>query len=44
MSGIIFTSLYRRENGLEIDLDNQIKKYRKHWDKYEPRVNEGKMN
>lgn len=44
MSGIIFISLHRRENGVEINLDVQIERYRKHWNKYCPEVNEGKMN
>jgi hypothetical protein len=44
MSGIIFTSLHRKENNLEINLDEQISRYRKHWEKCDPRVNEGKMN
>ena len=43
MSGIIFTSLHRRENGIEINLDAQISKYRKHWEEIDPRVNEGKL-
>jgi len=42
ISSIIFTSLHRRENGREINLDEQIDKYRKHWEKYDPKVNEGK--
>lgn len=41
MSSIIFVSLHRRENGNDINLDGQIKKYRDHWDKYDPNVNKG---
>lgn len=43
MSGIILTSCYRKFKGLEIDLDSQIKKYRDHWDKVDPKVNEGNI-
>ena len=43
MSGIIFTSLHRREKGLEINLEKQIEKYRKHWDEFDPNVNKGKL-
>lgn len=43
MSGIIFTSLHRRENGIDINLEEQIKKYRAHWEKYDPKVNEGRL-
>ena len=42
MSSIIFKSLHRRVNGNDIKLDDQIKKYRDHWEKYDPKVNEGK--
>lgn len=41
MSGIIFTSLHRRENGIDIDLEGQIKRYRDFWEEHAPNVNKG---
>jgi len=41
MSGIIFTSLYRRENGIDIDLEGQIKRYRDFWEEHAPQINKG---
>jgi len=32
MSGIIFTSLHRKLNGKDIDVEGQIKLYKYHWD------------
>ena len=43
MSGIIFTSLHRRENGVDVNLEEQISMYRKHWERFDPKVNEGKL-
>jgi hypothetical protein len=43
MSGIIMSSFHRRINGKEIKLDEQIKHYRKYWDKVDPKINQGKM-
>ena len=33
MSGIIFTSVHRRLNEKELDLDKQVKQYQDHWKK-----------
>jgi hypothetical protein len=43
MSGIIMASFHRRINEKEINLESQIKKYRKYWAKVDTKVNEGKM-
>lgn len=42
MSGIILTSFHRKENGKDLDIDTQVKKYIKHWEKHDPKVNQGK--
>lgn len=42
MSGIILTSLYRKLNGIEIDLDNQIKYYKDYWAESERKETERK--
>lgn len=44
MSGIILTSFHRRLNDKPLDLDDQIKYYRKYWAKVDPNINEGKNN
>lgn len=41
MSSIIFKSLHRRENGNDIKLDEQIKRYRDYWNDVDPNVNKG---
>lgn len=43
MSGIIFTSLHRKGNKKEIELDKQIKFYRDYWERVNPKVNEGNL-
>lgn len=35
MSSIILTSLHRKKNGKDIDLEGQIVKYRTHWEKHD---------
>jgi hypothetical protein len=34
MSGIIFTSIHRKLNGKDINLEEQVKKYQKYWEMY----------
>ena len=34
MSGIIYTSLHRKLNNKDIDIEGQIEEYRKHWKKF----------
>ena len=34
MSGIIFTSFYRKLHGKPLDIDGQVAKYKAHWEKY----------
>jgi hypothetical protein len=41
ISSIILTSLYRTVKGEDIKLDEQIKHYQDHWEKYNPDVNKG---
>ena len=41
MSGIIFTSLWRKYHNVDICLNDQVKKYRDHWEEYDPKVNKG---
>ena len=41
MSGIILTSFYRSVMDEPINLESQIKKYRKFWDEHDPNVNTG---
>jgi len=41
MSSIIFTSLWRKYHDVDINLDDQVRKYRDHWEKYDPNVNKG---
>lgn len=41
MSSIIFISLHRRENGKNINLDEQIKHYRDYWESVDPKINKG---
>lgn len=41
MSSIIFTSLHRRENETQINLGEQINKYRVFWNENDPKVNKG---
>lgn len=43
ISSIILTSFHRHLNDKKIKIKKQIKKYRKHWDKHQPSINEGKM-
>jgi hypothetical protein len=43
ISSIILQSTHRRFNKRSIDLEDQIKVYRDHWKKTDPKVNEGKM-
>ena len=42
MSGIILTSLHRKLNGIDIDLDNQIKYYKDYWAESEQKETERK--
>jgi hypothetical protein len=42
MSGIILTSLHRKLNGIEIDLDKQVKYYKDYWAESERKANERK--
>lgn len=42
MSGIILTSLHRKLNGIEIELDNQIKYYKDYWAESERKETERK--
>tara|TARA_R110001606_G_C15222394_1_gene634189 strand:- start:56 stop:802 length:747 start_codon:yes stop_codon:yes gene_type:complete len=42
MSSIILTSLHRKLNGIEIELDNQIKYYKDYWTESERKENERK--
>lgn len=42
MSGIIFTSLHRKLNGIEIDLDSQVKYYKDYWAESERKETERK--
>lgn len=35
MSGIILVSFHRKHNNVERDLDGQVAKYRKHWNKHD---------
>ena len=44
MSAIIFASLHRKENGVEIELNKQIKVYRDYWDNEDPNINKGIIN
>jgi len=43
ISSIILQSTHRRNNKRSIDLEAQIKIYRDHWEKYDPKVNKGLM-
>jgi len=42
MSGIIFTSLWRKYHNVNIDLNEQVREYREFWEEHDPKVNEGK--
>ncbi|MCH8535810.1 MAG: hypothetical protein LAT51_12125 [Flavobacteriaceae bacterium] len=42
MSGIIFTSLHRKLNGIEIDLESQVKYYKDYWAESERKQTERK--
>jgi len=44
MSGIILTSLHRKINNVDIDLDKQVKGYRDYWEENRPEVNQGNLN
>jgi len=41
MSGIILTSLHRKFNNKDINLDEQVKHYIEYWEKVDPNVNKG---
>lgn len=43
MSSIILTSWHRELNGKKLEIKGQVKKYREHWEEYNPKVNEGKL-
>ena len=41
MSGIILTSFHRKKNGVDLELDGQVKHYIDYWKKVDPKVNNG---
>lgn len=41
MSNIIFVSLHRRHNKIDVDLNGQIKDYIEYWEETDPKVNKG---
>ena len=44
ISGIILTSMHRKYNKVDLDIDGQVKVYRDYWDEVEPNVNKGIKN
>ena len=43
MSGIILTSLHRKLNDKDFELDKQVKHYIDYWEEHNPEVNKGKI-
>jgi len=41
ISVIILTSVYRKYHGINLNLQDQIKRYRDYWEKTDPKVNQG---